>query len=105
MDKLQENTDCLTVLSVTVTQSSAVNPHFDVFKEFLVTLPTERVNYLCEHSNIADFFYMNDNKECVVTTMAQAPKIRIILASKIVGQQGNSLANGPDVGIQTTAHY
>ena len=77
MDELEENTNCLTALSATVTQLSAADPEFDVFEGFLAVSPTDRVNYLCEHSNVAGFFYMNCNKECVVATMALVPKIRI----------------------------
>ena len=59
MNILEENIDCLTAPGVTVTQLSAANLDVDVFEEFLAELLTNKVNYLCEHSNVAGFFYIN----------------------------------------------
>ena len=59
MDALVKNTDCLTKLGVTVTQSKTADPTLDVSEEFIAAGPTNRAAYLCEKNDVAGFLYIN----------------------------------------------
>ena len=62
MDELDANMNCLGALGVTMTQSSAANSQFDVFRGFPAVFPTDKVCCLCEHNDVVGFFCVHEKK-------------------------------------------
>ena len=57
-----------TQLGVTMTQSSTADPAIDVFEEYLMSGPTERVECLLNYKN-EGFLYISALKEVVAVSM------------------------------------